>query len=593
MSLPAISTGRIVRDPRLALALSLALGAGVLLAGMPLVVIGATISDTIVAATASPRVFEPNGDGVDDATTLHVELSQPAAVSVTILDYAGHLVRVLSPRTARPLGGFDVTWDGRASATGMRVQDAGYRFRITVSNGLGTFATDRWVTKAPDGVFPTDPGDITVAIDPGHGGPDPGAVRPGLYEKTPNLDIALRLRAMLLGAGIRVVMTRTTDRRVNTKNIDWTRDGVVAYRDELASRIEVANAARADVFMVLHNNGTPPGVGGTETWYDSTRPFSATNRMLATQVEAQLISYLRTRRSAGWAPKDRGIKAQDFYVLRSYKPHFADRPSLMPGILGESLSMGNLHERHLLESGPARQTIAEGYYEGLVRFFRLRTWGARYSLMVGPGASAVEGTAGSTTVRVTNTSPTPWLAGSVSLTLSAVTWVPWYDGSNAPGTRLATVPLPDLAPGASTDVVVPFTVPAFATVAGTAGRTLLKVDLVSGTTRLASAGVPPLQMAMSIVKAGPTPIPTPTPSPTPSEEATPSDAATPTPTSTPTPSEEATPSDAATPTPTPTPTPSDAATPTPTPSDAATPTPTPTAPTPSDSPSDSPAPEPS
>ncbi len=584
MSLPAIGAGRIVRDPRVALALSLALGAEVLLAGMPVVVFGATISDTVAAATASPRVFEPNGDGVDDATTLHVELSQPAAVSVTILDYAGHLVRVLSPRTARPPGGFDVTWDGRASATGKRVQDAGYRFRLTVSNGLGTFATDRWVTKAPDAVFPTDPGDITVAIDPGHGGPDPGAVRPGLYEKTPNLDIALRLQAMLLGAGIRVVMTRTTDRRVNTKNIDWTRDGVVAYRDELASRIEVANAARADVFMVLHNNGTPPGVGGTETWYDSTRSFSATSRMLATQVQTQLITYLRTRRTSSWAPKDRGVKAQDFYVLRSYQPHFADRPSLMPGILGESLAMGNGHELALLRSGPALQTIAEGYYEGLVRFFRLRTWGARYTLLAGPGASAVQGATGSTAVRVTNTSPLPWVAGSVSMTLSAVTWVPWYDGSNATGTRLATIPLPALAPGASTDVVLPFTVPAFASVAATAGRTLLKVDLISGTNRLASAGVPPLQMTMSIVKAGPTPVPTPTPSPTPSDEATP--------TPTPTPSDAATPSEVATPTPTPSPTPSEEATPTPTPSPTPSDEATPSA-TPSDSPSDSPAAEPS
>ncbi len=419
-----------MRDPRLALALSLALGAE-LLPVYPAAVLGATISDTVVAATASPRVFEPNGDGIDDATTLHVELSQPANASVAILDYAGHLVRNLSPRTPRPLGGFDVTWDGRVSANGKRVQDAGYRFRLTVSNALGTFATDRWVTKAPDAVFPTDPGDITVAIDPGHGGPDPGAIRPGLYEKTANLDTALRLRAMLLGAGIKVVMTRTTDRRVNTKNVDWTRDGVVAYRDELASRIEVANAARADVFMVLHNNGTPPGVGGTETWYDSTRPFSATNRMLATQVQGQLIAYLRTRRTAQLVAEE----------PRHQGPELL-RPALVQAPLRRPAQPDARHPRRVAldgepsrapspRSGPARQTIAEGYYEGLVRFFRLRTWGARYTLLAGPGASAVEGATGSTTVRVTNTSPLPWVAGSVSMTLSAVTWVPWYDGSNA------------------------------------------------------------------------------------------------------------------------------------------------------------------
>ncbi|HYC06939.1 MAG TPA: N-acetylmuramoyl-L-alanine amidase [Candidatus Binatia bacterium] len=570
MSRQAASPGRAVRGPRIALssiALSLAVGVEVLLAGLAPTAIGATIADTVSVATAAPRVFEPNGDGVDDSTTLHVELSQPASASVTILDYAGHLVRTLSPTTAQPAGPFDVTWDGRSSPTGRIVQDAGYRFHLTVSNGLGTYAVDRWVTKAPDAIFPADPGDITVAIDPGHGGPDPGAVRPGLMEKTANLDTALRLRAMLLGAGVRVVMTRTTDRRVNTGNVDWTLDGKVAYRDELASRIEVANRARADVFMVLHNNGTPPGVRATETWYDDTRTFSATNKMLATQVQSQLIAYLRTRRTSTWAPRDRGIHVNNFYVLRQWKVHFDERPSLMPGILGESLAMGNLQERRVLESGPGRQAIAEGYYEGLVRFFRLRTWGARYTLLSGPGSSAPEGSPASTTVRVTNTSPATWAAGSVSMTLSAVRYVPWYDGTNSAGTRLATVDLPELAPGASTDVVLPFTVPAWSTVSALGGRTILKVDLLSGATRLASAGVPPLQMNLTIgrVVATPTPSPSPTPSdePTPSEQATPSDE--PTPSEQATPSDQATPADEATPTPTPTPTPTDEPTPTPTP----------------------------
>ena len=106
--------------------------------------------------------------------------------------------------------------------------------------------TDFPVTMARSAIFPANPGAITVAIDAGHGGGDPGAVRPGLYEKTANLDIALRLRAMLVGAGVNVVMTRTTDRKVNTAQVDWTGDGKVDYRDELAARIEVANAARAD-----------------------------------------------------------------------------------------------------------------------------------------------------------------------------------------------------------------------------------------------------------------------------------------------------------------------------------------------------------
>jgi len=91
---------------------------------------------------------------------------------------------------------------------------------------------------------------------------------------------------MLVGAGVNVVMTRTGDTRVNRKSVDWTRDGEVGYRDELSSRIEIANAARADVFIVVHNNAphrawVPPRPGttprarsrrSTRAWRSSSRP---------------------------------------------------------------------------------------------------------------------------------------------------------------------------------------------------------------------------------------------------------------------------------------------------------------------------------
>lgn len=52
---------------------------------------------------------------------------------------------------------------------------------------------------------------ITVIIDPGHGGTDPGAVKNGISEKTLNLAVALLLKNELAGLGATVVMTRSTD----------------------------------------------------------------------------------------------------------------------------------------------------------------------------------------------------------------------------------------------------------------------------------------------------------------------------------------------------------------------------------------------
>ena len=50
-----------------------------------------------------------------------------------------------------------------------------------------------------------------VVLDPGHGGSDPGGVVGSYYEKTYNLDIALRCEAILKAKGINVVLTRITN----------------------------------------------------------------------------------------------------------------------------------------------------------------------------------------------------------------------------------------------------------------------------------------------------------------------------------------------------------------------------------------------
>lgn len=57
------------------------------------------------------------------------------------------------------------------------------------------------------------PKPYVVAIDPGHGGYDPGAISPynGLEEKNVTLSVGLDLRRLLEAQGVRVVMSRTRD----------------------------------------------------------------------------------------------------------------------------------------------------------------------------------------------------------------------------------------------------------------------------------------------------------------------------------------------------------------------------------------------
>jgi N-acetylmuramoyl-L-alanine amidase len=78
---------------------------------------------------------------------------------------------------------------------------------------------------------------LTVAIDPGHGGEDPGAVgRRGTYEKTVTLAIARRLREMII-----------TDRSLRAA---MTRDG--DYFVPLRTRVAKARAVQADLFVSIH-----------------------------------------------------------------------------------------------------------------------------------------------------------------------------------------------------------------------------------------------------------------------------------------------------------------------------------------------------
>jgi len=51
-----------------------------------------------------------------------------------------------------------------------------------------------------------------VMLDPGHGGYDPGAITAqGVYEKSINLQIAQKVKEMLLPSGIEVFLTREED----------------------------------------------------------------------------------------------------------------------------------------------------------------------------------------------------------------------------------------------------------------------------------------------------------------------------------------------------------------------------------------------
>src|SRR5205085_10206046 len=135
----------------------------------------------------------------------------------------------------------------------------------------------------------------TVVIDPGHGGSDPGhgGSDPGgipgqiVPEKTVALDTALRLQKLLQRAGLRTVITRSTDIFV-----------------PLSVRSAIAGAERDAIFVSIHYNASPrSSAHGIETYSENNR-----GAVLAARIQQEIIDRVST--------ENRGIGSADYYVLR-------------------------------------------------------------------------------------------------------------------------------------------------------------------------------------------------------------------------------------------------------------------------------------
>lgn len=225
----------------------------------------------------------------------------------------------------------------------------------------------------------------TVFIDAGHGGLDPGVVGSAgskqVLEKDAALAVATRLSVLLRADGYGVVMARTQDSSViklaPSDSITGALTNSAEHRD-LVTRAACANASNASVLVSIHFDGfSDPSVGGTETFYDSARPFAATSKRLAADLQAGLV--------AGLATSDRGVWTDDqlaapaltssgnsyghLIELGPASAGWVDDPSQMPGALVEPLFITNPTEAAIASDPAGQQRIAVAMEAGLIKFF--------------------------------------------------------------------------------------------------------------------------------------------------------------------------------------------------------------------------------
>ncbi len=182
------------------------------------------------------------------------------------------------------------------------------------------------------GLF-ADSAKIKVFIDPGHGGSDPGAIGFGYYEKTANLDIALRVKSKLEASGFQVIMRRTGD-SYNT----------------LDQIVDLANRSGADIFISIHNNASiSPYSHGTETYWCANGV--AGSNQLANLIQSYTVNQI--------GRANRGVKTANFRVIKY---------TTMPAALIECAFISNQTENDLLKSADFREKISIGISGAIKKF---------------------------------------------------------------------------------------------------------------------------------------------------------------------------------------------------------------------------------
>lgn len=187
-----------------------------------------------------------------------------------------------------------------------------------------------------------------VAIDPGHGGPDPGAIGvSGSREKDITLAIALKVEQVLKHAGIETVMTRTGD-------YDLVRGEDVPHRqrEDLTRRAALVNRSNAQLFVSLHANSFPSATwSGAQTFYlnedeDSFR--------LATHVQSALVRELRDL-----GPNRRRAASADLRILRDVN---------VPAVVIEVGFLSHPEEESLLQQTEYQARVAQAIANGILAF---------------------------------------------------------------------------------------------------------------------------------------------------------------------------------------------------------------------------------
>lgn len=250
---------------------------------------------------------------------------------------------------------------------------------IAIGTSLSVYSGRK--NEKPAELLPLSDKISVVCIDPGHGGHDPGCHGASVNEKNIALAISLKLGNLIEKnfPNVKVVYTRKTDVFV-----------------ELHKRAEIANKAKADLFICIHCNAGGPDAHGSETYalglhkteanlnvakrengvvmmegdyQENYKGFDVNSPEGSIIMELYQKAYLN--RSLSFASKvqkyfkedagryDRGVKQAGFLVLWK---------SAMPAVLIETGFLTNVKEEKYLMDPANQEVMARSIYKAFVDY---------------------------------------------------------------------------------------------------------------------------------------------------------------------------------------------------------------------------------
>ena len=189
-----------------------------------------------------------------------------------------------------------------------------------------------------------------IAIDPGHGGKDGGAVSADgkVVEKDVTLAISLYLRDFLQQSGAFVIMTREQDQDLATPEAERNRK---RKSEDIRNRVKFINENMPDFVVSIHVNSIPsPRWSGAQTFYS---PAFKKSEEMAYLIQDEI------RRVIGHTKREPS-KTESVFLIREVAS---------PAVLVEVGFVSNAEEAKRLQSVDYQKAMANAIYQGILRQF--------------------------------------------------------------------------------------------------------------------------------------------------------------------------------------------------------------------------------